>query len=113
MGQIKDAMIDFCELQVHGIRCLDKRDSAFQSVMDRLISGDRELGYAFQNFLKVRRIISRISGAMGEQRLRWATKLWNAIDCMARPEAAWNLMARELPDVFYNESSVNCMKFTY
>lgn len=111
MGQIKDAMIDFCELTVQGIN--SAAECEFESVMDRLIAGDPELEDAFESFLQVQRIISRISGANGEQRLRWATKLWNAIDCMARPEAAWNLMAREIPDVFYDGSSVNCMKFTY
>lgn len=113
MGQIKDAMIDFCELAVQGINDANSRDSKFESVMDRLIDGDPELENAFVSFLQVRRIITRINGAAGVQRLRWATKLWNAIDCMARPEAAWNLMAREIPDVFYDRSSVNCMKFTY
>lgn len=111
MGQIKDAMIDFCELTVQGINGADEFE--FESMMDRLIAGDPELEDAFESFLQVRRIISRITGTIGEQRLRWATKLWNAIDCMARPEAAWNLMAREIPDVFYDSSSVNCMKFTY
>ena len=68
--------------------------------------------FTAETVLRVQRILERIDATTGERRLRWATKLWNAIDCMESPEVYWQLMLRELPDCF-DRPSVNCLRFTY
>jgi len=61
---------------------------------------------------RVARIIATIQQTTGERRLRWSTKLWNAIDYFDLPEELWELMLEQLPDAFYARC-VNCMRFTY
>lgn len=118
MSKFKDAMIDFCELSAAAVAGQMRRKVEFELTMNRLIGMDGVEQAVFYQFLKAMRIVERIKAASGERRLRWATKLWNAIDCIDRPEALWALMERELPDVFYTKSAtlggtINCLKFTY
>lgn len=113
MSKMADAMIDFCELSVQGEHSFWNRSGAeiFDDMM-LAISTEYEESEAFKDFLKTKRTVARIKAATGERRLRWATKLWNTIDCMDRPEALFALLVRELPDCFY-EQSPNGLKFTY
>jgi len=61
---------------------------------------------------RVERIIATIQQTTGERRLRWSTKLWNAIDYTDSPEDCWQLMLEQLPDAFYARG-VNYIRFTY
>ena len=96
MGRIKEMMMDFC----------DCAEIPFDEIDNPAVYA------AFKDFCHVASIIKRIQLSSGERRLRWSTKLWNAIDCMEAPEPHWRLMLHELPDCF-DRHSVNCLKFTY
>lgn len=113
MGQIKDMMIDFCELTVQSSRSLTWQPVDFDTVMNRLIEGHVETTADFWEFVRVSMIIWKISRQSGRRQLRWATKLWNAIDCLSAPEVPWLLMARELPNVFHDTTNGGSIKFTY
>lgn len=112
MSQIKIVMADFCDLAVSNTEGELQREIEFELTMDLLMDAAPAEMETFRTFIKATRIVERIKAATGERRLRWATKLWNTIDCMDRPEALFALMLRELPDCFY-EQSPNGLKFTY
>jgi len=116
MSRMNDAMIDFCELSVANVAGDMRKEVEFELTMKRLIDMDRGEQAAFYQFLKAMRIVERIKAAAGERRLRWATKLWNAIDCIPadlRPDTLWALMLRELPDCYCDNAGPNGLKFTY
>jgi hypothetical protein len=112
MSRMNDAMIDFCELATANVAGELRKAVQFEVTMHKLVHMQPGEIAAFGMFLKAMRIVKRIKAATGEQRLRWATKLWNTIDCMDQPEALFALVVRELPDCFY-EASPNGLKFTY
>ena len=112
MGAYKRLIEDYADLQTQQVTELPDRWAAYDAAFEAVCDDPQRSG--FVAFVKTLRIVRRIQNCQDEHRkLRWATKLWNAIDCLSNPEACWALMSRELPEVFYDGSSANCMRFTY
>lgn len=112
MGTVKMLMEDYCELATRPIENSADRCRAFDKLFAQLCSATGIWPAEMRSFFKVKDAIERMQPTTGERRLRWATKLWNAIDHTDNPEPLWLLMQDSLPDVFYADGS-NCMKFTY
>ena len=103
MSKMNDAMIDFCELSVANIAGNLRKDVEFELTMNRLLMKDINEQAIFGRFLKTVRIVERIKSATGYRTLRWARKLFGAIermDASQRPELFWRLIDRELSDCF-------------
>lgn len=69
--------------------------------------------YVTRELQKVWSICKQIQKQTGERRLINATRLWNAIDNLKRPEDCWAFQAFLLPDCFDDPTDVNTIRFTY